>query len=139
MALVYATQSLVIEGYKVEERKKWFSNCTEEVKKPIRYLTGVKAICDESNVISVIEEKIKEEVEKAKGYYEGNFNGEVSYRKYCKPNEFYGYPDGKECKLKIEYIRDWKMQKILEELDGNQFATLCRELGISAEEVSTRV
>ncbi len=136
MALVCARQSFLIEGYKVVERKKWFRNCTEEVKKPIRYLAWVKAICDESNVSSVIEEKIKEKVENEKGYYEGNFNGVLSYRKYCKPNEFYGsrYLDEKEFELKIDYIRNWKMQDILEALDGNQFATLCRELGINAEE-----
>ena len=44
------------------------------------------------------------------------------------------YPDGKVQKLKLDYIRDWKMEEIIKELDGNKFAALCKELGITAGE-----
>ena len=137
MALVWASQSFVIEGHVELEIKRRFSKRTECVKKPILLLSWAKIICDASEVTSAIEEKIKEQLKKEKDYYK-DFKGEISYRKYCKPNEFYEYPQGKEFNLKIEYIKDWKMKKILEELDGNQFAILCKELGISGAEAVIR-
>lgn len=138
MALVWARQEFVVQGYEEIKRKKRFSKRTEYVKKPIKYLTSVEAICDETRVNDIIEEKIKEELEEAKGW-DNDFRGEVFYRKYCKPAELYSYPDGKEFEMEIEYIRDWKMKKIMKELDGNQFAILCKELGISAGEAATKI
>lgn len=138
MALVWASQEFVVQGYEEIERKKRFSNRIEYIKKTIKYLIGVGTICDESEVSNIIEEKIKEELEKAKGW-DSDFRGEVSYRKYCKPAEFYDYPTGKEFELKIDYIRDWKMKEILKQLDGNQFAILCKELGISGAEAVARI
>lgn len=138
MALVKVKQEFVVQGYEEIKRKKRFSKRTEYVKKPIKYLTSVEAICDETRVNDIIEEKIKEELEEAKGW-DNDFRGEVSYRKYCKPAELYSYPAGKEFEMEIEYIRDWKMKTILEELDANQFATLCKELGISGGEAISKI
>lgn len=137
MALVCARQEFVVDGYKEVKRKKPFGKKIEYVKEPIRYLTGVEVICDELEVNNIIEEKIKEKLEEEKGRND-NFNGEVSYRKYAEPAELYGCHDRIEFKLQIEYIRDWKMQKILQELDANQFAILCKELGISGAKAVAR-
>ena len=63
-----------------------------------------------------------------------DFEGWSSYRKYCTPGELEKYPDGIEYKLNIEYIRNWKMEKIIKELDATQFAILCKEVGISSED-----
>ncbi len=138
MALVWASQSLVLEGYAYfKERAHLFAK-TNYVKKPIYALTGVSIICDESEVKSVIEEKIKEKVAQSEGWGE-KFEGWSSYRKYCKPDEMYEYPEGKEFELKIEYIRDWKMQKVIDRLEAKQFAILCKELGISGGEAVARI
>ena len=51
-----------------------------------------------------------------------------------RSGELDDYPDGKEAELRIDYIRNWKMEKIIRELDGNMFAVLCKELGITASE-----
>lgn len=140
MALVWASQDFVVEAYEYVTRKKWFSNRTKSIKRQIKGLRGVEIICDESEVSNIIEEKIKEILEKEKRKY--NYS-EISYRKYCKANEFdyrngIDYSNEKEFKLEVEYIRDWKMEKIMKELDGNQFAILCKELGISAVEAIAR-
>lgn len=138
MALVRASQEFVVDGYKEVKRKKPFRKKTEYIKEPIRYLTGVKVICDELEVNNIIEEKIKEKLEEEKGWND-NFRGKVSYRKYAEPAELYGCHDRIEFKLEIEYIRDWKMQKVLQELNANQFAILCKELGISGTEAVKKV
>lgn len=89
-----------------------------------------------------------------------NFEGWTSYRKYFKEEElkkkfnggfsyveFYydcsswqleNYKADKEIDLKMEYIRDWRMERIVKELDGNLFAVLCKELGISGGEAIAR-
>ncbi len=107
MALVWASQSLVLEGYAYfKERAHLFAK-TNYVKKPIYAFTGVSIICDESEVKSIIEEKIREKMLQLEGWGE-KFEGWSCYRKYCKPGEMYEYPEGKEFKLKIEYIREKK-------------------------------
>lgn len=139
MALVWAAQIFVLEGYtQLKEQKKLFTK-PKNIRTQISLLTGVESICDETEVTTVIEEKIKEKMEKTNGWGE-NFEGWSSIRKYCKPGEVDEYfSEGKEFELEIRYIRDWKMEKIMEKLNGNQFAILCKELGISAGEAVARV
>lgn len=133
MALVEAHQTFVVEGYsEIKEKTHLFAR-TQYVRKPIKVLTGVTCICDETEAVAVIEEKIKEEMKQLRGWG-NNFEGWSSYRKYCNPGEYKDFPNGKEFNLDIEYIRNWKMEKIIKELDAIQFATLCNELGIGAEE-----
>lgn len=137
MALVRASQSFVLEGHTQYKEKSGLFTRNKYVRKTIHLLVWVETICDESESATIIEEKIKEKMKRSGGWGK-NFEGWSLFRKYCEPGEFEEHPNGKEFKLKIEYIRDWKMQKILETLDGNQFAVLCKELGISAEEVIAR-
>lgn len=136
MALVRASQVLILEGHTQFKEKESLFSRAKYVRKAICARTWVETICDETEVTTRIEEKIKEKMEKTPGRGE-NFEGWSSFRKYYKPNEF-NNSDGKEFELKVEYIRDWKMQRILETLDGNQFAVLCKELGISVEEAIVR-
>lgn len=140
MALVMASQVFVMEGYaEIPKYAHWWSRA-KYVRDITRLLTGVSAICDEVDVPAIIEEKIKQEMEEDKGFsWHRNFEGWTSYRKYCKPGEFDDYPEGKNFELRIDYIRDWKMEKIVKTLDGNQFAILCKELGISGGEAIAKI
>lgn len=138
MALVWAGQIFVLEGYtQLKEKENLFTK-PKNVRRQISLLTGVESICDETEVATVIEEKIKETMKKTNGWGE-NFEAWSSLRKYCKPGEVDEYPEGEEFELEIRYIRDWKMEKIMKKLDGNQFAILCKELGISAGEAVAKI
>ena len=129
MALVKARQTVVLEGYTY---KPVFTQ-TNLVRKLIKVFTAVECICDETEVEARIEEKIKEKMQQVEGWGE-NFEGWSSYRKYLKPGESPSWPKGKKTTLDIEYIRNWKMEKIIKELDANQFAILCKELGMNITE-----
>lgn len=132
MALVRASQSFVMEGFThLKEKEHWCSKA-EYKRKKIRIISWVEAICDDSEAVAIIDKKIQDEM-KGSGWGK-NFEGWTSYRKNFLPGELDSYPDGKEAKLNLDYIRDWKMEKIIKELDGNQFAILCKELGISGGE-----
>lgn len=134
MALVIATQRFVMEGYsEIKEKSHWWSK-GKYVRKLITDVTWVEAICDDSEVETILEGKIKEKMQRRGDDRGRNFEGWNAYRKYFKPGEYDRYPNGFEFELRIEYIRDWKMKKIIEVLDGKQFAILCKELGISGEE-----
>lgn len=138
MALVKVRQLFVLEGYtQLKEKENLFTK-PKNVRRQISLLTSEESICDETEVATVIEKIIKEKMEETGGWGE-NFEGWSSFRKYCKPGEVDDYPEGKEFELEISYIRDWKMKKIMEKLDGNQFAILCKELGISAGEAISKV
>jgi len=133
MALVRASQSFVIEGYSELEKKSHLFARGRCVREQIKLFTWVDCICDESEVVEVIEEKIKEEMKNKSGWGK-NFEGWTSCRKYFKPGEHEDYPEGRECQLNIEYIRNWKMEKIIQNLDAVQFATLCKEVGMNITE-----
>lgn len=136
MALVQASQSFVLEGFsQFKEKKHWWSK-GEYKRKEIRLRCWVEAICDDSEAEVIIEEKIRKSM-KQSGWGK-DFEGWTSYRKYYKPGELEDYPDGKVAELKLDYIRNWKMEKVIKELDGNQFAVLCEELGISGGEAISR-
>ncbi len=132
MALVVATQKFVMEGYtEVKERSHWWSK-PKYVRKLINCITWETCICDDSEAEFILEQKIKEKIKNTNGWGR-NFEGWTSYRKFLKPGESYDWPDGGECKMRIDYIRDWKMEKIIKVLDANQFAKLCKELQSSIE------
>lgn len=81
MALVRVSQSFVMEGYaEVKEKAHLFARA-KYVKKLIKLITWVSAICDEAEVDQIIEEKIKQEMQQSKGWGR-NFEGWSSYRKF---------------------------------------------------------
>lgn len=133
MALVKASQIFVMEGFTMLKKKKHWWKRKEYQRVPILSYGWVETICDESEAPQIIEEKIRNRMKKEPGRGKC-FEGWKSYRKYFKPGELMSYPDGKVQKLKLDYIRDWKMEEIIKELDGNKFAALCKELGITAGE-----
>lgn len=133
MALVRASQSFIMVGSsEVKVKKHWWSKA-EYQRQEIRLSTWVEAICDETEAAQIIEEKIKEEMKTSSGWGR-NFTGWTSYRKYYNPGEIFEYPDGRVCDLNIQYIRDWKMERVVKELNGKQFAIFCQELGCSIAE-----
>lgn len=132
MALVRASQSFVLEGFtKLKKKKHWWERA-EYQRVQITRISWVDAICDDADAPAILEEKIQKKL-KSSGWGK-DFEGWTSYRKYFKPGELDDYPDGKVAELNLDYIRDWKMEKIIKELDGNLFSVLCKELGISAGE-----
>ena len=135
MALVRASQSFVVEGFtQLKKKKHWWERGKYE-RSQIRLMLWVEAICDDSEASTIIEEKIQKSIKRhADSGWGKDFEGWTSYRKYYKPGELDDYPDGKEAEPRIDYIRNWKMEKIIRELDGNMFAVLCKELGITASE-----
>lgn len=159
MALVKATQVVILEGFtELKKRKHWWCRA-EYVRTPISCAKSFAVICDDEDAPAIIEQKIQDAMNNTNGWG-NNFEGWKSYRKYFKPEElkkkfnggyssaeFYYcfsscqleyYKADKEIGLKIDYIRDWKMEKIVKELDGNLFAVLCKELGISGGEAIAR-
>lgn len=159
MALVKASQIIILEGFtELKKRKHWWCRA-EYVRTPISYAKFFSVICDDTDAPAIIEQKIQNSMKNTNGWGI-NFEGWTSYRKYFKPkelkkkfnggfssDEFYYdcsswqleyYKADKEIELKMEYIRDWRMEKIIKELDGNLFAVLCKELGISGGEAIAR-
>lgn len=138
MALVRASQAFVMEGFIQLERKKHFWSRTKDLVARIKTtkISWVHAICDEADAPEIIEEKIREQMKEKKCRESdlGNFEGWTSYRKYFEPGELTDYPEGKDAPLKLDYIREWKMEKVIHELNAEQFAVLCKELGITADE-----
>lgn len=133
MALVKASQTFIMEGYtELKEKKHWIGR-TNYVRKKIHLHMWVTAICDEKEAETIIKEQIRQKMKETSGWGR-NFEGWNSYRTYCNPEEVWEYPNGVQWELKLSYIRDWKMETIMKILDGNQFAVLCKELGISANE-----
>lgn len=133
MALVRASQKVVFEGYRKEIKRQYPFTKQKVVDTTINFLGWVECICDEKEV----EEKIKEKIQHTMKNTKIRADTEeiwTYYRTYCCSGEFDGYPNREEFEIKVEYIRDWKMSKIIEELDGSQFAILCKELGISVTE-----
>lgn len=138
MALVKATQRFVMEGYvEIDEKMHWWSK-PKYVRKLVTNVAFVEVVCDESEVEKIIEEKIKDKMQRSRYYIGRNFEGWNSYRKYFEPGEYDSYPNGFELETEIEYIRDLNMKEIINLLNGKQFAILCKELGISGGEALIR-
>lgn len=160
MALVKATQVVVFEGFTELKKRKHFGGRTEYVRTPISYAKIFSIFCDDAEAPALIEQKIKDSMKNTSGWGR-NFEGWTSYRKYFKPEELrknflnggFGsdefkysmcywqmedYKAGKKTELELDYIRNWRMERVIKELDGNLFAVLCNELGISGGEAIKR-
>jgi len=110
--LVEIFRGLKLKGYStVLKRKHWYSRGTKE-RCQISLRTGIHTICDEEEIELNVENLLKEEINNS-GWGE-NFEGWSDYE-WTRD-------------LRIVYIKDLKMNEIIEKLTGEQFKN---EFGIT--------
>lgn len=137
MALVIVSQLIILEGYtELKEKKHWLRD-SDYVRSKIKKYVWLEAMCDDKEAETIIKEEIEKAMKETKGWGR-NFEGWISYRTYSEPGEFLDEPLGKQYELRLDYIRDWKMEKVIKELNAKQFAILCKELGLTAQEALTK-
>ena len=130
--LVYFHRGFLMEGESSFKKYQHFWKKPTLEKRKIYLFAGVSGICDESEV--EVERLTKERLKKSSGWGE-NFAGwqrTVPYREALKICLTKGW-DAKHVpkdETTIEYINAWKMNKIVEQLTGEQFALFCKEQGI---------
>ena len=133
--LVSFYKGFMLEGETTLPRKKKHPWSKPELyRTKIHTLTGVSGICDESEVESEIERLTKERIMKGSGWGK-DFSGwqrVVPYEEYLEIKEKKNWDNRylPTYNVNIEYIHTWKMEKILKELDGTQFAQFCRDMEI---------
>jgi hypothetical protein len=136
--LICFSKSFTMEGETIFKERKHFWNKAEKVKHKIYCNTFVSGICDESELDAEIERKTQEQL-KTSGWGI-NFAGWHRVVPYEEMLEIYkekgwdidGLHDGK---VRTEYVNQWKMDKILKTLNGEQFAKLCREINLDPNKV----
>lgn len=125
--LVWFHKGIILEGENTvtDLTKKSFWGKKVEKRQKIYCTTGVSGICDESEVEKEIERLTTWQL--GSSGWGKDFSGwqrVVPYEEYEKIIEEKGW--SKNClpkkDPKIEYIYNWKMEKILKELTGLQFA-----------------
>lgn len=128
--LVRFHKGFTMEGETSYSTKKPFHKEVEERSK-IYLHTGVRGICDETEVEKEVERLVAEELATSRGWGK-NFSGwqrVVPYDELLKIAEERGWKDKdfSTGKITTEPVNQWKMKKTLEELTGEQFAQFCRE------------
>lgn len=131
--LVYFHKGFTMEGETTCSERKYPWSKEERVRQKIYLHTGIDGICDESEVDAEIERLTAEEF-KSSGWGH-DFSG---WQRIVPYEELLTIAERREWikqrlstgKVTIEYIKDWKMSKILEKLTGEQFAQFCRELQV---------
>ena len=124
--LVCAARGLCLIGYasfyeKVSVFKK------ELIRRQIRLATGVNVICDEKDVESEINKAIQNELKSSSGWGI-NFEGWSGYDFSSTAEDEEYKKEHNEYPLRIEYIKDWKMDKVLSRLTMSQIIKLSNEL-----------
>ena len=128
--LVKFYKGFTMEGVSTVDTYKHWLLRPKKVRQTIYLHTGVRGICDEADVEKEIERLTAEEL-KSKGWGE-DFSGwqrVVPYEELLKIAEERGWEDKDFAtgKVRTEPVNKWKMEKILKELTGEQFAQFSRE------------
>ena len=131
--LICFSKAFTMEGETSFKERKHFWNKAEEVRHKIYCNAFVSGICDESELDAEIERKTQEEL-KTSGWGI-NFSGWQRVVPYEEALEIYkekgwdteALPLGK---VRTEYVNQWKMDKILKTLNGEQFSKLCKEIDL---------
>lgn len=139
--LVCFSKGFTMEGETGFKERKHFWNKAEEVRHKIYCNIFVSGICDESELDTEIERKTQEQL-KTSGWGI-NFAGWQRVVPYEEMLEIYkekgwdieGLPLGK---VRTEYVNQWKMDKILKALTGEQFAQLCSEIDLDPNKVKEK-
>ena len=128
--LVRFHKGFTLEGEaNVATYKHWWSR-PKKVRQTIYLHTGVRGICDESEVEKEVERLTAVEL-KSRGRGEDFFGWQrvVPYNELLEIAEEKGWKDRDFAtgKITTEPVNKWKMEKILKELTGEQFAQYSRE------------
>jgi hypothetical protein len=129
--LVQFCKGFTMEGVStVDTYKHWWSR-PKKVRQTIYLHTGVSGICDEADVEKEVERLTAKELASTHGWGE-DFSGwqrVVPYEELLKIAEERGWKDRDFAtgKIRTEPVNKWKMEKILKELTGEQFAQYSRE------------
>ena len=131
--LICFSKGFTMEGETGFKERKHFWGKTEEIRNKIYLNTFVSGICDESELDAEIERKTQEKL-KTSGWGI-NFVGWQRVVPYEEMLEIYkekgwDIDDLPLGKVRTEYVNQWKMDKILKVLTGEQFAQLCREIDL---------
>jgi len=103
--LVEIYRGVVLKGYSILSRRKhWYSKIEKE-RRQIKLNTGIHTICDEEEIELNVDRLLKEVMEDS-GWGE-NFEGWSDYEW--------------KWDLRVVYIKDLKMNEIIEKLTGEQF------------------
>lgn len=133
--LVHYRRGFVLKGYADFTERKFFKKVTS--RHPIYISSGVSGICDEADVEAEVAKKIKLEMQDA-ACWGDNFSG---WLEICTDaselGKAYPYSDDefirKMCLSEtiVTPVKEWTMKKIIENLNGVQFAQFCKENDIS--------
>jgi hypothetical protein len=129
-----------MEGETGFKERKHFWNKATEVRHKIYVNTWVNGICDESEVEAEIERKTLEELKTSGwGIHFSGWERVVPYDEAVEiykergwENQLGDIPTGK---VRLAYINEWKMDKILSVLTGEQFAQFCKDICIESNKV----
>lgn len=136
--LVYYHKGFTLKGYGDFIERKGFKKIV--YRHPMYLSTGVNGICDEADVEAEVAKKVEAEMSRTDHWADANFSGwteictdEAELRKAYpwSDNDFITKMHANETH--IEYINKWPMKKILENLNGVQFAQFCKENDIPRE------
>lgn len=126
-----------MEGEASFKERKHFWSKPEFVRRKIYSTTGVYGICDDSELDTVVEDKIKRRL-KSSGWGT-DFSGwqkvltyEESVEVAERNNWSKDYVDFHlpSCELTTRTLEDWTVEKAAKELNGKQFVQYCRDYGI---------
>ena len=136
--LIYFSKGLIMEGENSIFQRKHFWNKHQEVRQKIYCETWISGICDESELDAEVERLTAEKL-KSSGWG-SKFSGwqrVVPYEESVKIYEEHRWDTEEVPKsdVRVDYIQNWKMEKILHVLTGKQFIQLCRENNVDPNKV----
>lgn len=135
--LVEFHKGFIMEGENTYTKRKHFWGKPESKRQKIYLCTGVKGICDESEVDQEIERLTQEEL-KEDGWGT-DFSGwqrvvPLEERTELAKKLKWDLEELPTYQVKTELINSWTMEKILKTLTGEQFVQFCKSNEISFKE-----
>ena len=125
-----------MEGEASFKERKHFWSKPEFVRRKIYSTTGVYGICDDSELDTVVEDKIQRRL-KSSGWGT-DFSGwqkVLTYEESVEVAECNNWSKDyvdfhlPSCELTTRTLDDWTVEKAAKELNGKQFAQYCRDYG----------
>ena len=129
--LVCFGKGFTMEGECTEKYRKHFWSKPIEVREKIYLNTGISGICDEADLEAEVERLTKERLNNSSGWGK-DFSGwqrVVPYDEAISIAKNIGWSlDAVPTNfLRITYLDDWTMDKVLKTLTGKQFAQFCKD------------
>ena len=129
--LIHFTKCFVMEGEATLKKRRHLWNKPIEKRTKIYCVSFVCGLCASEELDIAIEKAIAEHLNTSDGWGI-NFSGwqrVVPYEEALEIYKEHGWDieDLPSGNVRIEYVNQWKMNKILNTLNGEQFLQLCRE------------